>query len=135
MSPDRLKVASKPSTDVRTELVRLNDRITSVVEVFNELVASLREDFKSMDNRFHQLLENGMIARMNERVILVEQEVKVFSSCKDEVHEIKQNLSTMNAEVIKIDQRTKLLLYVGGVIFGPMAAYAIVRLVEHFLGG
>ena len=124
--PERLKVNGNASLDARTELSRLNDRVTTVAQVFNDSMSSLRNDIKRLDDRLHELLEEGMVAKLNERVVKLEDQTGAFSKCSGEIH-------TIQIEVMRIDQRTKLLLYVGGALFAPLTAWGIIQLASRVI--
>lgn len=124
---DRLKANGKASGNVNLELARLNDRITTVAQVFNDSVMSLRSDIKKLDDRLHALLEEGIVAKLNERVLKVEDQLADFQNCRGEIHEIQ-------IEVTRIDQRTKLFIYLGAAVFGPLTAWALIYIVSHIFG-
>lgn len=112
----------------KIEFDNINQRITTIADVFNASIGEMRTDFRALDTRIHALLEEGVISSLRDRVTAIEQ-------CVHSIPERNQMIDQMRIELIKIDQRVAGLMWAVALTIGPAVAYLVTTWLMHMVGG
>lgn len=124
----RVPARKKVQSELKHEFDRLNDRVTTIAQVFTDSVKEMRDDVRTLDGRIHSLLEEGIIAKLNERVVKIEEQTGLLGKSATDLDNIK-------IEVAKIDQKVTGLMWAMAITIGPAVAYLLTTWLAHLFGG
>lgn len=113
--------------EYKLEFDRLNDRITTVAQVFNTSIEGVRVDLRKLDDRVHGLLEEGIISNLKDRVLRIEEQTALLPQRSADITTIKIDLE-------KIGQKVSGLIWAFAITVGPAVAYLVTTWLIHILG-